>query len=87
MNTEEIIMSRYDEINFSHRHYKKSCRYDDVSYGRRPLARGKVMGVCAGLAEQFGWDVTFVRVVAIISLFLFTAPTFLAYIVAGALFY
>ena len=56
-------------------------------YSRKPLARSKVMGVCSGLARQFDWDVTTVRVVAVISLFVFTAPTFLAYIVAGALFY
>ena len=80
-------MSRYSDSEFSHKHYRKSKRYDDVSYGRRPLARAKVMGVCAGIARQFNWDVTLVRVVAMISLFLFTAPTFLAYIVAGALFY
>ncbi len=84
-------MSRYSEseggYNYRHRHYKKNSRYDDVSYGRRPIARSKVMGVCAGLAHQFGWDLTLVRVVAMVSLFLFTAPTFLAYIVAGALFY
>ena len=78
-------MSRFTESEY--KHYQKSRRYDDVSYGRRPLARSKVMGVCAGLARQFNWDVTLVRVIAMISLFLFTAPTFLAYIVAGALFY
>jgi len=85
------MMSRYSEneseYNYRHSHYRKNSRYDDVSYGRRPLARSKVMGVCAGIAHQFGWGVTLVRVVAMISLFLFTAPTFLAYIVAGALFY
>jgi phage shock protein PspC (stress-responsive transcriptional regulator) len=61
-------------------------RHNDF-YAKRPLARSKVMGVCAGLAQQFDWDVTTVRVVAVISLFVFTAPTFLAYIVAGALFF
>lgn len=50
-------------------------------------APSKIMGVCAGLANQFGWDVASVRIVAVLSLFFFTAPTFLAYIVAGALFY
>ncbi|MGB0496111.1 MAG: PspC domain-containing protein [Kangiellaceae bacterium] len=79
-------MSRFTGTDYKHRHYRRSDRYDDVR-SRRPLARPKVMGVCAGLADQFGWDVTFVRIVAMISLFLFTAPTFLAYIVAGALFY
>lgn len=80
-------MSRFSENDYDSRHYRRNSRYDEVQYGRRPLARSKVMGVCAGVAHQFGWDVTLVRVVAMISLFLFTAPTFLAYIVAGALFY
>ena len=78
-------MSRFTDSEY--KHYRKSKRYDDVCYGRRPLARPKVMGVCAGIASQFNWDVTLVRVVAMFFLFLFTAPTFLAYIVAGALFY
>jgi phage shock protein C len=45
------------------------------------------MGVCAGIANQFGWDVSGVRVVAVLGLIFFTGPTFLAYIIAGALFY
>lgn len=68
-------MSRYS-------HY----RHNDF-YSKRPRARSKIMGVCAGLARQFDWDVSVVRVVALLCLFFFTAPTFLAYIVAGALFY
>ena len=58
-------------------------RYDDFL----PRARSKIMGVCSGLANQFGWDVTGVRVAAVLGLIFFTAPTFLAYIIAGALFY
>jgi phage shock protein PspC (stress-responsive transcriptional regulator) len=62
-------------------------RYDDYQY-RKPLkARSKIMGVCAGIAHQFGWDVTGVRVVAVFGLIFLTGPTLLAYIVAGALFY
>ena len=56
-------------------------------YRERPLAKSKIMGVCAGLAKQFDWDVTLVRVVAILCLLTFTVPTFLAYVIAGALFY
>ena len=56
-------------------------------YSRRPRSTSKIMGVCSGVARQFDWDVTLVRVVAVLCLFTFTAPTFLAYIVAGALFY
>ena len=68
-------MSRYS-------HYR-----DNDFYSRKPRATSKIMGVCAGLARQFDWDISTVRVVAVISLFIFTAPTFLAYIIAGALFY
>ncbi len=56
-------------------------------YTARPKAKSKIMGVCSGLAKQFDWDVSMVRIVAVVCLFLFTAPTFLAYIIAGALFY
>ncbi|MET1255130.1 PspC domain-containing protein [Aliikangiella maris] len=63
-------------------HYRR-----DYSYREKPVARSKIMGVCAGIAHQMDWDVTGVRVVAVIGLFAFTVPTVLAYIVAGALFY
>lgn len=61
--------------------------YRDYDYDYRPKAKSKVMGVCAGLAKQFGWDVTLVRIVAILSLLTFTVPTIFAYLVAGVLFY
>lgn len=73
-------------------HYKKTRDFDDyyeAEYGfnGRRAPRSKIMGVCSGLARQFGWDVTVVRVFAVLGLCFFTAPTFLAYIIAGALFY
>ena len=71
-------MSRYSRYS----HYREY----DYDY-RRPKAKSKVMGVCAGLAKQFGWDVTLVRIVAILSLLTFTIPTVFAYLVAGVLFY
>jgi len=61
--------------------------YSQRDYRTRPKPRSKVMGVCAGLAQQFGWDVTVVRILAVVGLFTFTGPIFLAYIIAGALFY
>ena len=64
------------------RHYYSAER-DGSIY--RP--RAKLMGVCAGLAHQFGWDVTLVRITALLSLCVFTLPTFLVYVIAGALFY
>ena len=63
-------------------HYRK-----DYYHGRPPKASSKLMGVCAGIAHQFDWDVTLVRIVAVLCLFTFTVPTFLAYVIAGALFY
>lgn len=73
-------------------HYRepeyRSSNYQSCNCRARvPKARSKIMGVCAGIAHQFGWDVTFVRVVAVIALFTLTVPTFLAYIIAGVLFY
>jgi len=82
-------MSHYERYT---RNRANDCRYSDYAYDfkehrSKPKARSKVMGVCAGLAQQFGWDVTVVRILAVVGLFIFTAPVFLAYIVAGALFY
>lgn len=39
----------------------------------RPIAGRKVAGVCQGLANQFGWDVTLIRVITVI-LGVFTFP-------------
>lgn len=38
-------------------------------------------GVCAGLAERFGWDITVVRIVTIL-VALFGGPAVLAYLIA-----
>lgn len=73
-------MSRYS-------HYRSSEYGSRDYYHRRPRARSKIMGVCAGLAEQFNWDVTLVRIVAVLCLLTFTAPTLFAYLIAGVLFY
>ncbi len=75
--------------NRDYRHYRSSDYYRRDSEERhcRGRSRSKIMGVCSGLANQFGWDVSGVRVVAVLGLIFFTGPTFLAYIVAGALFY
>lgn len=52
---------------------------------RRDPRRGVVMGVCAGLAEYFGVNRTFVRVLAVLGLVFFTMPTLIAYFLAGLL--
>ena len=45
---------------------------------RKP-ERGKVMGVCAGIADYFGFNPWAVRLVAVISLFVFTLATLAIY--------
>ena len=49
---------------------------------RDPL-HGKLMGVCAGLADYFGWNVTLVRGLAIVALLWFNVVTLAAYLVLG----
>ncbi len=45
--------------------------------------QGRVMGVCAGLADYFGWNVTVVRLSVVIALLLFFFPVVVAYFLAG----
>lgn len=51
----------------------------------RKLKRSRnqqIAGVCAGLAEYFGWDVTLVRVVyALLTVFTAGFPGFIMYLV------
>lgn len=51
----------------------------------RDPANGMIMGVCAGLADQFGFRLAALRLVMALSLLLFTMPTLLVYVVAGLL--
>lgn len=52
---------------------------------RRIPSRGKIAGVCAGLAEHFGWRVKMVRVIAILlTVFFFPVPLFI-YLAAAVL--
>ena len=46
----------------------------------RPRQGRVIAGVCAGLAQRFGWDPTLVRVVFILSMFL-PGPQILIYVV------
>ncbi len=46
----------------------------------RPRQGRVIAGVCAGLAQRFGWDPTLVRVIFILSMFL-PGPQVLIYIV------
>jgi len=47
----------------------------------RPRVGRKVAGVCLGIAQYCGWDVTLVRLVALVSAICFALP-FIAYLVA-----
>ena len=46
----------------------------------RPREGRRIAGVCAGIAEHFGWDPTIVRLVAVLSIFL-PGPQVLAYLI------
>jgi phage shock protein PspC (stress-responsive transcriptional regulator) len=46
---------------------------------RRPRSGRIIGGVCAAIADRFGWDPTAVRVVAVLSCLL-PGPQFVAYI-------
>lgn len=48
----------------------------------RPRAGRKIAGVCAGFAEYFDLDITLVRVVWLISVFLGAGLSLIAYLVA-----
>ncbi len=59
------------------------------SLGERRLYQdrhnGIVCGVCAGLSDYFGFDLTVTRVLAALSLLIFTLPTSIAYVVLALL--
>lgn len=44
---------------------------------------GRMMGVCAGIARSTGFDVTVVRVAAVLATLCLTGLTIPAYLVAG----
>ncbi len=60
-----------------------SSRQDSRIRLYRDRANGKIMGVCAGLADYFGFSLKGLRVCAILSLIFFSGPTFIIYIVLG----
>ncbi|HWH98071.1 MAG TPA: PspC domain-containing protein [Pseudolysinimonas sp.] len=50
----------------------------------RPRTGRVIGGVCAALARRFGWDVTLVRVLAVLSLLL-PGPQVIIYVIAWIL--
>jgi phage shock protein C len=51
---------------------------------RRPRSGRIIGGVCAALAHRFGWDVTIVRILAVVSILL-PGPQVVAYLIAWVL--
>ncbi|HET6655596.1 MAG TPA: envelope stress response membrane protein PspC [Gammaproteobacteria bacterium] len=51
----------------------------------RDRRNGKLMGVCAGLADYFGWNVTFIRILAIVAFCWFNVITLIVYLALGCL--
>ncbi|MGH8112093.1 MAG: envelope stress response membrane protein PspC [Rhodanobacteraceae bacterium] len=51
----------------------------------RDPRHGKVMGVCAGVADYFGWNVTFVRVLTVIAMVWSSGLGLAVYVVLGFL--
>lgn len=47
--------------------------------------KGRLMGVCAGLSDYFGCNVTLTRILAIIALFWFHALALIAYLALGVM--
>ena len=61
---------------------KHDDKWWDQRFYRDPRQR-KLMGVCAGLADYFGWKVNLVRVLAIVALLWFNVLTLIAYVALG----
>ncbi|WP_078309769.1 MULTISPECIES: PspC domain-containing protein [unclassified Mycobacterium] len=67
------------------RHGVSVAYRDDMTTAlRRPQAGKMIGGVCAAIAQRFGWDVTIVRVLTVASILL-PGPQVLAYLVLWAL--
>jgi phage shock protein C len=52
---------------------------------RRDRENGLFFGVCAGLADRFGWPLLTVRLLAATGLLVLTLPTAVVYLMAGLL--
>lgn len=48
----------------------------------RDPRRGKICGVCAGVADYFGLEVWVTRIIAVTALIFFQFPIFIAYVIA-----
>ena len=68
----------------SRRRARQACEFVNRLYRDRENAW--IFGVCAGIAEYGDFRVGMVRLIALISLWFFTAATAIAYLVAALLF-
>jgi phage shock protein C len=66
--------------------WTKESSYEYARRLYKDRENGWIFGVCAGIAEFGGFGVGAVRVIALISLWLFTGFTILAYLLAAVLF-
>ena len=48
----------------------------------RDPEKGKIAGVCAGLADYFGWELWIVRIIALTALIFLPQVTFVAYVIS-----
>jgi phage shock protein C len=46
----------------------------------RPIAGRKIAGVCAGLARTYGWDVSLLRILAVVTFFCSGGMIFVGYV-------
>ncbi|MDN5924623.1 MAG: PspC domain-containing protein [Xanthomonadales bacterium] len=51
----------------------------------RDTDRGVILGVCAGIAEHFGWPLWLTRLASLALAWVFTMPTVIAYLIAAML--
>lgn len=49
----------------------------------RDPKQGRVLGVCRGLADYFGFNTALVRLIAVVGLIFFTVPTLVCYFLLG----
>ena len=83
-----------------HRHRARQAPHSDAGGGTpggatpraprpsglyRNTERGKLFGVCAGLADYFGINPFVVRIAAVIAFFMFPPPTLICYLLAALL--
>lgn len=64
-------MTAYNEKYRSHQRLYRDSRH------------GRIMGVCAGIAEYFGFNVTATRALAILALLFFPPFTLITYVILG----